>query len=328
MQTRTRLGVLAITLVAGFVAAAPGVSAQETTIAYKWAKGETLRYRLTQKTATTMTGLPGGAPDAKLDQLADQVFKMTVESIAADGTVTLRQSFESMRMDITSPGGSVTFDAAKPDPAAAPPEQAVQKLFAAMLNEPFTVTMTPTGKLVKIEGFTRLMDKVFAAFPASDPQTAGALQQMRATLSDEQMMSMFSQGFPEFPQRPLKAGDSWTGETVLKNPAIGAMLMSSSLALAALEGAAAAPMARITTKVRMERDPKSQAPDGPMGMKVDMGVANGAGETLFDVGRGRLQRATTNITIPISMSGTGPDGSAFNMRSNANSTVTVELIDK
>jgi hypothetical protein len=49
---------------------------------------------------------------------------------------------------------------------------------------------------------------------------------------------------------------------------------------------------------------------------------------LFDVGRGRLQRATTNITIPITMSGTGPDGSAFNMRSNANSTVTVELIDK
>jgi hypothetical protein len=327
MMMRIRIPVAAFMLV-GFAVAAPHISAQEATLAYKWTKGETLRYRLTQKTATTMTGLPGGAPDAKLDQLADQIFTMTVESVAADGTVTLRQSFESMRMDITSPGGKVTFDAAKPDPAAAPPEAAVQKLFAAMLNEPFTVTMTPTGKLVKIEGFTRLMDKVFAASPASDPRTAGALQQMRATLSDEQMMAMFSQGFPEFPQRPLKAGDTWSGETTLKNPALGAMLMSSSLALAALEGTAAVQMARITTKVKMERDPKSQAPQGPMGMKVDMGVANGEGETLFDVGRGRLQRATTNITIPITMSGTGPDGSAFNMRSNANSTVTVELIDK
>lgn len=325
---RIRIPVAAFMLVLGFAVVAPHISAQQATIAYKWTKGETLRYRLTQKTATTMSGLPGGMPDAKLDQLADQVFSMTVESIAADGTVTLRQSFESMRMDITSPAGNVTFDAAKADASAAPPEKAVQKLFAAMLNEPFTVTMTPAGRLVKIEGFTRLMDKVFAAYPASDPQTAGALQQMRATLSDDQMMSMFSQGFPEFPARPLKAGDTWAGETTLKNPALGAMRMSYSLALAALDGAATAQMARITTKVKMERDPKSQAPQGPMGMKVDMGVANGEGETLFDVSRGRLQRGTTNITIPISMSGTGPDGGAFNMRSNANSTVTIELIDK
>ena len=118
---RTRRVVLACTLVAGLAAAALHASAQEATLAYKWIKGETLRYRLTQKTATTMSGLPGGMPDAKLDQLADQVFKMTVESVAVDGTVTLRQSFESMRMDITSPGGNVTFDAAKPDPSAAPP---------------------------------------------------------------------------------------------------------------------------------------------------------------------------------------------------------------
>ena len=325
---RIRIPVVAFMLVLGFAVAAPHISAQQATIAYKWTKGETLRYRLTQKTATTMSGLPGGMPDAKLDQLADQVFSMTVESIAADGTVTLRQSFESMRMDITSPAGNVTFDAARADASAAPPEKAVQKLFAAMLNEPFTVTMTPAGRLVKIEGFTRLMDKVFAAYPASDPQTAGAVQQMRATLSDDQMMSMFSQGFPEFPARPLKAGDTWAGETTLKNPALGAMRMSYSLALAALDGAATAQMARITTKVKMERDPKSQAAQGPMGMKVDMGVANGEGETLFDVSRGRLQRGTTNITIPISMSGTGPDGGAFNMRSNANSTVTIELIDK
>ena len=328
MLMRTRFGLLALVPVIGFAVAAPRASVQEVTLAYKWTKGETLRYRLTQKTATTMSGLPGGMPDAKLDQLADQVFKMTVDNIAADGTVTLSQMFESMRTDITSGGGQVSFDAAKPDPSAAPPEQAVQKLFAAMLNEPFTVTLTPTGRVIKIEGFTRVMDKMFAAAPPSDPQTAGAIQQMRATLSDEQMMSMFSQGFPEFPARPVKAGETWATETTVKNPALGALLMSTSLALAAVEGTAPSRVAKITTKVKMERDPKSPAPQGPMGMKAEMGVANGEGETLFDIGKGRLQRATTSINIPISMSGTGPDGSAFNMRSAANSTVTIELIDK
>ena len=327
MQMRTRLRVLTLVPAAVLAFATPNVFAQQATLAYKWTKGETLRYRLTQKSASTMSGLPGGKPDVKLDQLSDQVFTMTVDSIGGDGTVTLRQTFESMRMDITSPMGQLSIDAAKPDASANPPEQAVQKMFAAMIGQPITVVLTPTGRVVKIEGFTKLLDKMLGAAPPSDPQTAGAVQQMRSTLNDEQMSSMFSQGFPEFPARALKPGDAWTAEATVQNPAFGAMLMSSAMTLVALEGSAPAQMAKIATKVKMERDLKSPAPEGPMGMKAEMGVATGEGETLFDVAKGRLQRGSTNMAIPITMSGTGPDG-AFNMRSNANTTVTIELLEK
>jgi uncharacterized protein DUF6263 len=320
MNKRTKLVTVAVALL---VLDAGIARAQEATLTYKWNKGETLRYRIKQTTETTMSGLPGGLPDARMDQVADQVFTMTVEDIAADGNVTLRQSFESMRMDISTPNGKFSIDGAKPSASGAPPEQAVQKVFAAMLNEPFTIVLTPSGRVVKVEGFTRLMDRMFAAMP-SDPQAASALTQMRTGLSDEQMTATFSQGFTELPAKPLKTGDAWTTSGTVPNPVFGPTIMSSSLTLMSLD----AQVAKIAAKVKMERDPKGTPPPGPMGLKTDMGVADGETETLFDVAKGRLQRATTTITVPMSMSGTGPDGSTLNMKTTAKSTVTVELIEK
>ncbi len=321
MNTRTRL--FTIAQAALVVAGAALAAAQESTLTYKWTKGETLRYRIRQTTETTMSGLPGGMPDAKLEQVNDQVFTMTVENIAADGAATLRQSFESMRMDISTPAGKFSIDAAKPSPSGAPPEQAIQKIFAAMLGEPFSVTLMPNGHVVKIEGFTRLMDKMFAAMP-QDPQTAAAVAQMKVGLSDEQMTATFSQGFAEFPTKPLKSGDVWTTTGTVPNPVFGPTIMSSSLTLASVDQQSA----KIVAKIKMERDPKGTPPPAPMGMKPDIGIAEGDSETIFDVGRGRLQRGTTTMMVPVSMSGTAPDGTAISMKTSTKSTVVVELIEK
>jgi hypothetical protein len=324
MNTRTRFAVVALAVAAAITGHA---SAQEATLTYKWTKGETLRYHLTQTTETTMSGLPGGMPDAMLSQVGDQVFTMTVENLAADGAVTLRQAFESVRMDITTPAGKISIDGTKPNANGAPPELAVQKIFGAMIGESFTVTLMPTGRVVKVEGFSRLMDKLFAVMP-SDPQTAGAVQQMKASLSDDQMVATFGQGFTEFPAKALKAGDAWATTGTVPNPAFGPMTMSVALTLASLDASASSQVAKIATKVTLERDPKSPPAAGPMGMKVEMGAATGAGESVFDVAKGRLQRTTTTMTMPVTMSGTGPDGSAMSMKTSTKSTVVVELMEK
>ena len=65
-----------------------------------------------------------------------------------------------------------------------------------------------------------------------------------------------------------------------------------------------------------------------MGMKTDSQPAGGDGELQFDVGKGRIQRGVTRLTIPMTMAGTGPDGSAVNMQTNAKTTLTLELIEK
>ena len=60
-------------------------------------------------------------------------------------------------------------------------------------------------------------------------------------------------------------------------------------------------------------------------MTLDMGESMGEGEQMFDVGTGLLRSSTVRLTIPMSMSGNGPDG-PLNMQTNVKSTTTTEMV--
>ncbi len=323
MNKRTNVSLLAAATAWVVLAVPTGAYRQEATLAYKWTKGETLRYRMAQTTDTTMSGLPGGAPDVTLNQVLTQAFKMTVDDLSADGVVTLSQVFESMRMEVSTPAGKVVIDSATPATSAAAPEQIAQKIFASLVGEPLTVVLAPSGKVQKVEGFNRLIDKMAASVPG-DPAASAAIRQLKAGMGDEQMNAMFSQGFPEFPQRALKAGDTWSTSASMPNPVFGAVNTTTELTLASIDGQTA----KLVAKTKMELDPKAQGRPAPMGMKPDMGPSTGESEMIFDLASGRLRSATANIVMPMSMSGTAPDGTPVNMKTSAKSTVKMELVDK
>src|SRR5262245_17902537 len=102
---RQLLAVLA--LLASTVSALTAVR-QEVTLAYRWAKGETVLYRVTQQVTTTMSGVPG-AGDLSFEQTMNQVLRSVPESIAADGTATLRQTVDSVRVEMRTPMGQMGF---------------------------------------------------------------------------------------------------------------------------------------------------------------------------------------------------------------------------
>ena len=323
MRMTTKAGLLVAAIAIAAAATPTSAVLQDVTLVYKWTKGETLRYRIDQSTDTTMSGLPGGMPDVTLNQVANQMFKMTVDDLTADGVATLTQVFESMRMDFTTPAGKISVDSAAPNANAGPPEQIAQKILAAMVGEPFKVVLASSGKVEKLEGFTRMLDKMMASLPA-DPAAAAAFQQLRAGLSDDQMNAMFSQGFPQFPSKAIKPGDTWSTSLTIPNPAIGGMITTTDYTLASSD----VQTARLTGKVKIEKDPKGPAVPGVMGMKTDLGDASGDGEMVFDVAKGRLRTATTRMTMPMIMSGVAPDGTPVSMKMSAKSTVKIELVEK
>jgi len=86
-------------LLVAFVAAAAPASAQSVALRYRWTKGESLTYHLTSQTDTAVSGVPGAAP-MTLAQTMNQVLKFTAEEVSADGVATLRQTFQSIKMQI------------------------------------------------------------------------------------------------------------------------------------------------------------------------------------------------------------------------------------
>ena len=68
--------VLAVALACAVVAVPSAlVIRQDVTLRYTWTKGETLRYRLTQRTTSTMSGVPGSEGGMTVEKTLSQVWK-------------------------------------------------------------------------------------------------------------------------------------------------------------------------------------------------------------------------------------------------------------
>ena len=89
-----------------------------------------------------------------------------------------------------------------------------------MIGQPYTVVMAPTGEVVKVDGLSKLAEKMFSNMSA-DPMAAGMLDGLKASLSDDAMRSMFSQSFAQVPGQALKVGESWTVQVTDDNPMLG-----------------------------------------------------------------------------------------------------------
>jgi hypothetical protein len=147
---------------------------------------------------------------------------------------------------------------------------------------------------------------------------------MKGMFSEDSVRNMMSLSFGSFPDRPLKAGDTWVNQTTMSNPVAAGLTTSVTMTMKGLEGGGEAQVARIGTALSMKQDPSAAAAPSPMGFVMKIGDSSGEGELTFDVAKGRLLKTTTRVTMPMTMS--APDGSGMNMQMLAKSTTTMELV--
>ena len=325
MISRTRwsvAGAVAIGLWCGSSLAPVVAGVQDVTLSYKWAKGDTLRYRIVQQSTTNISGIPGMG-EMTIDQSTSQIFKASTEDVAADGTARVRQTIEAMKMEMTSPMFSMAYDSAN----AAAADPMLKGLLSPMLGESFTIVFAPTGDVQKVEGLSAVADKMFRAMP-QDPAMAGMLDGLKNNVSDDAMRAMLKQTFAQFPSRPVKVGDSWNTNVTTGNPMLGDLVTSIVSTLKSVAGEGADRIATVTTTLTIKQDPAKPAAANPTGLTLQMGNASGDGEQAFEPATGRMRRSTTRLTMPMDMSGTGPDGSQLNLKTTIKTTTTVELVEK
>jgi hypothetical protein len=304
------------------VACATPLIAQDVALKYLWKKGETLRYRLTQESNVNMSGVPGMG-EMTVTTLIGQVLKMTTEDVAADGTATVKTTFEAVKVSMGTPMGNFAYDSASPAAPSDPMIGEIAKAMGALVGESVIIVTTPNGGVTKVSGMTQIGEKITKAMPQAGAAGMGGLDSL---MSDEAMTSQFKQGFSILPSGPVKTGTSWKSEITIANP-LAPMTAATSYTLKAVETAAGAQVARIAvaTVLKPAGPPK---PNPALPMNVQVGDGSGEGEMLFDVRLGRLQKSVLRSSQPMTMSMQGPDGSAMSMQMLTKSTVTMELIEK
>jgi hypothetical protein len=297
---------------------------QDATLRYRWVNGDEVRYRLSQQGTTTITGLPG-VGEMTTDQSNVQVFHLTVEDVTADGSATLRQTFESVRMELSSPAGKTVFDSGAGDKPTDPVGAAIGTTMSAMIGESITIVLQPTGAVTRVEGMSRILDKVMKTLP-QNPAMAQAMSQLKASMGDDAVRSLFEQSFVNFPDRAIKAGETWTGQFKMSNPMFGALTTTMTSTLKGVESGNSASIARIAVMIAMAQDADAK-PSGLPGMTAKLADSKGEGEILFDITKGRLQKSSFKSEMPVTMSLAGPGGSDINSQMLVRSTITMEIVE-
>lgn len=310
--------------VPALVLIASQVFAQDVTLRYKWTKGETVVYRITLATNSTVTGMPG-VGTMQVDQTLGQVLKIVVDDVAADGTATLKQTFESVKMDMNGPMGRLSYDTASPRADNNPMTQSLKQVLGAMVGETMTVVQAADGTVRDVDGASRIVDKIASGL-SEDPAAAALTQGLKSMLSDDAVKATLEQSFSKLPRNPVKAGDKWDGEIAIGNDMIGKIVGSVGFTLRSVEGPADAGVARIGVIIDMKQ--QTAPPAGPNDMSVKLGDARGTGEMVFDVARGRIRKSTMKSDMPSTVTMKGPDGSSVEMRNQSTTTMTMELVEK
>ena len=324
-QVKRLSSLMFVLLLLAVAAAASPAAAQGVTLRYRWTKGESVIYRLTSQTDTSVTGVPGAGPMA-LGQNMTQVLKFTAEEITADGVATLRQTFQSIKMQISGPAGKVTYDTAEPNTNPNPMIAAMRRVLSAMAGESIVVVMAADGAVIKIDGTTKILEKISGNLP-QDPGADAISNGLKAILSDDALKATLAQSFPKLPPQPVKVGDSWSGQLTLQTEIMGRIVGVSAYTLKATEGTADAALARVAVALALKQE-AVPPPTGPQNLVMTLGASKGDGEVLFEPARGRIQRGTMRTDMPSTVTMTSPEGTRASVQNKTTTTTTMELVEK
>jgi Family of unknown function (DUF6263) len=275
-----RFGVSLLCLVAVVVFSAVGSAAgAETTLRWKFEKGQKLGYALTQKTSMKMEVM-GMKTETTFTQTADMTWEVT--GVDKDGNGELLQTIDRFRFHSKTQGaGEMDIDTANAqDPAGAP--EAMTKLFRAIAGSPFKMKITPLGE---ISDFS-VPAKVVEAFKDAGP--AGAMFG-----SEESLKNMAGGSLVPFPEAAIAQGKSWNGVRKMPMP-FGTMVMDTTYKLEA----ATSPIENIGLDVKVKIEPKEGVP-----VEVKVTSQDTKGHFRFDNSAGILtasdlvQKMTMTLTV-------------------------------
>ena len=306
-RSRRSLGSILFALVA--LLSSASLAAQDVALRYRWTKGEEQRYRTTTQTDMVMSGIPGMG-DMTVVTTMVQVTKMVADDVAADGTATIRMVYESVKMNMAMPMmGEVSYDSAAP-PAAGNPLTDALKPLGALVGEPFTIVVSVSGKVLKIDGLTPILDKARAGLAsAAGAAGFGGGGDVNTILSDASQRATLEQSFVPMPDKPLKVGETWKNAFKIPNP-FGAQAASQVFTLKEATGA--------TARIAAAGTMKPEGAPGAMGpMTVTMGDGTSQGDITFNVKLGRMQKMTSVLVMPLSMSMAAPDGTNLSIQASS-----------
>lgn len=154
-------------------------------------------------------------------------FRMAFKVIGiADTVYNMEVSYQSLGMKMDMGGNTLDLDSKKNDPQDVP-----SSIIGAMMNKPFNLEMTKTGKIKSVQNIDKMVSEAMKSFPQIDSTTKEQVKaQFMQSFGPNAFKGSIEVGTAIFPDTPVSKEDKWTIKTQLESPAKAAVTITYQLA--------------------------------------------------------------------------------------------------
>jgi len=134
--------------------------------------------------------------------------KLDVSSIDANGNAQVTYTYKWIKIGVKSGTEEKVYDSSKSD-STVPQEL---QFFAPLLEENFSLTLTPEGRISEIKGLEKVRSNVEQKLPEG-PIKEIAKSSLNQWLSDQVLREGIENAMAIYPDTPVGVGDSWSRNT-------------------------------------------------------------------------------------------------------------------
>jgi len=262
-----RLGFLTCALLALLATA----SQAQTSLRWKFQKGEKLNYTMNQRVAKTISD-----GSRKFEQTESQIIDTSwVVNNVTSGMADLTLSIDRFRYSMEGEGQKVAYDSRDGKLPEGPYGQAYGPIFAAMAGPQLNFKMSPQGEITEV----KLAEKLLERLRNMPGGPAGGQFQ------EETIKQMFTHSTLLLPAMPVARGATWKKESDLESPNFKSKLNN----IYTYQGPAPEAAGKLE-QIDVTIQTKIEAP--PSGPKTTLKSDDSKGKFLFDNQKGNLSECT------------------------------------
>lgn len=302
----------------GGASPAMGQRGKDIVLAWRFDQNREMTYKVRERMTQTNEG--SNPFEARWDR--EFVYTDAVEEVSPRGDATIRRTFDEVRVKVDhSEQGKRDYDSArKPgrDGTRKDENDPLIRPFSVLVGKSFTFTVTPEGRVTKVEGYADIMGQVLSQTLLGDGGLGAALGSLAAG-SDEDYRRQIEQSFAILPGRAPKRGESWTIDV---DQPIGPFGTVRQNATHTRTGAT-----RIQTRGSFvfEANPELAASLGQL-FKITFKEASVKGTSEFDPDLGLLRASTMETRFEIDATLMSPDGTPARSKQVIEQKATMELV--
>jgi hypothetical protein len=282
---------------------------------FNYQPGRSIRQKMVIESSGSMK-MPGPAAEQKFAQTMEQVTLLKCRDINPDQSVIMDMTIEDIAMKMIMGTTGFEYDTKKPTAATTtqPGYASMKKIFDGMAGTKFTLTLSPTGQPLKLEGMSQFLKKMKSDLgnELSDIQMKQMIDQMTSAFDDNTMAEQMKTFYRLVPSQrePVSIGEKWENQWSMKLPIIGSMQGKGEYELVGIEKFQGRQCAKIRIKESFTIQPKPNAASKPAAgfkdimdrMDMKMTTAGSDGLAYWDYQNGELiqLRQTQDMDFKIS----------------------------